>query len=182
MESWLGPRFAGVRRSFFPNGWRSKFWIFHGVWFAAAKNLERRHRSVFSILANKLRLVDSFGADASGLGRLAYLESRVALGEQTSSGCSLCLARCCDLRVGLLFQNRAMGMGQSQAHGLGLLSHSAFSVERHHRALRLSGTGGDLHCVARLGIYNLPRGIVCRAPRLRTHRARETRLPWRTDS
>src|SRR6266567_9646362 len=114
--------------------------------------------------------------------RLAYLEGQVALGRQTASGYRFRGGGNRDFRFRLFRSNRAMGMGQSQAHGMGLLSHSAFSVERHHWALGLSGTGGDLHCVVWFGIYNLARGIVCRAPRLRTHRARETRLRWRSDS
>src|SRR5207249_11848061 len=104
MEPGLGARFAGFCRSLFPDGWSCKFWIVHDVWFAVAKNVERHHRSVFSILAGKLWLVDSFGPGAPGPGRLAYLESRVALGGQTSSGCSLCLTRGCDLRVGYFFK------------------------------------------------------------------------------
>src|SRR5205085_12503813 len=87
-----------------------------------------------------------------------------------------------DLRGGLFFQNRAMGMGQPQAHGLGLLSDSAFPVERYPRALGFPGTSGDLRRAVWFGICRLTRRLVRRASGLRTHRARETRLCRRSDA
>ena len=80
MASRLGARFGGLRRSFFPHGRSSEFWIGDDFWFAVAKDMERRHRSIFSILANKLRLMDSVGAGIGRLVCLACLESRLALG------------------------------------------------------------------------------------------------------
>src|SRR5262249_11121304 len=80
MASWLGAGFAGICCSLFPDGWHCEFWIFHDVWRAVAENVEWHHLSVFSVLVNKLRLVDSFGPGARGIGWLAYLEIRMALG------------------------------------------------------------------------------------------------------
>src|ERR1041385_5729009 len=75
-----------------------------------------------------------------------------------------------------------MGMGQPQAHGLGILSESALSVERHPRALGFPGTRGNLHRAVWFGICHLARRLVCRAPGLRTYRARKTRLRRRSDA
>src|ERR1700741_1783136 len=109
------------------------------VRLAIAKNMERHHRSVFPILAAQLRVMGAAGA--CWIVRLANLERQMALGRQTAGG-YLFLDRCCsDFRFRLFRSNRAVGLGQSQAHGMGLLSYSAFPVERHHWALGLSGTG-----------------------------------------
>src|SRR5260370_7126314 len=160
----MGARFVGLRRSFFPNGWCCEFWIFHWLWFAVAENMERRDRSVFSVLANKLRLVDSPRAGAGRLLCLARLESRLALGKQTSCGRRLCVTRGCDLRGRLLLPNRALGLGQPQTHGLGLLSYPAFSLERHHRTLGVSRTRGNVHCAFPFRIFYVPRRVVSRSP------------------
>jgi hypothetical protein len=61
-------------------GWNCEFRICHHVWFAIAKNVEWRDRPIFSVLAAKLRLVGSPGDGARWVGRLAYLENRLALG------------------------------------------------------------------------------------------------------
>src|SRR5206468_9281804 len=106
----LGAGFARFGSAFFPDGRNCEFWIVHHVWVAVAKNMERRHRSIFSVLVNKLRLVDSSCAAPRRLGRMAYLEIGLALGRQTSSGRRLCLAGNCYLRRGVLFQNRPKGM------------------------------------------------------------------------
>src|SRR5437899_2227322 len=73
MASWLGAGFARSCRSVFPYGWNCEFWICDDVWFAFAKNVERRHRAIFSILAAKLRLVGSL-AGGSPLRRIPDLQ------------------------------------------------------------------------------------------------------------
>ena len=100
--------------------------------------MERRHRSVFPILAAQLRFMGAVGIGACWIVRLAYLEGQVALGRQTASGYRFRADGSRDFRFRLFRSNRPLGMGQSQAHGVGLLSYSAFSVERHHWALGLS--------------------------------------------
>src|SRR6059036_110892 len=80
MASRLGAGFARFGSAFFPDGRNCEFWIVHHVWVAVAKNMERRHRSIFSVLVNKLRLVDSACAGPRRLGRMAYLEIGLALG------------------------------------------------------------------------------------------------------
>src|ERR1051326_2497060 len=75
-----------------------------------------------------------------------------------------------------------MGMGEPQAHGLGLFSHSAVSVERHPGALGLAGPRGDLYLTVWLGICHVARRVDCRAPGLWTDRARETRLCRHSDA
>src|SRR4029453_1745239 len=143
MASWVGTGFDRVGSAFLPA--RSKgFWIFHVVWSAVAKNMERRHRSVFPILATQLRFMGAVGPGARWIVRLAYLERQVALGRPTASGYRFRFGCRRDFRFRLFRSNRAVGLGQSQAHGVGLLSYSTFLVERHHWALGLSGTGGNM--------------------------------------
>ena len=120
--------------------------------FAVAKNMERRHRSVFPILAAQLRFMGAVGIGACWIVRLAYLEGQVALGRQAASGYRFRGGGSRDFRFRLFRSNRAVGMGQSQAHGVGLFSYFAFSVERHHWALGLSGTGGNMSAALRFGI------------------------------
>src|SRR5215475_11366972 len=99
--------------------------------------MERCHRSVFPILAAELRFMGAVGAGACWIVRLAYLERQMALGRQAASGYRF-RGRCgSDLRFWLFRSNRPVGVGQSQAHGVGLLSYSAFFVERHHWTLGL---------------------------------------------
>src|SRR4029434_7492777 len=84
----LGARFGGLRRSLLSDGWRGEFWICHGVRLTVAKDMERRNRTVLSVLANELWLM---GRACAGIGSavwLAGLESRLALGEETARrGC-----------------------------------------------------------------------------------------------
>ena len=165
VASRLGPGFDRIRRAFLPA--RAKgFWIFHVVRFAVAKNMERRHRSVFPILAAQLRFMGAVGIGACWIVRLAYLEGQMALGRQATSGYRFRGGGSRDFRFRLFRSNRAVGVGQSQAHGVGLLSYSAFSVERHHWALGLSGTGGNMSAALRFGICHAARRPVCRTPGL----------------
>src|SRR5204863_7630828 len=94
--------------------------------------MERRHRSVFPILVAQLRFMGAVSIGACWFVRLAYLERQVALGRQTASGYRFRDGRSRDFRFRLFRSNRAVGVGQSQDHGMGLLSYSAFPVERHH--------------------------------------------------
>src|SRR5437773_3990515 len=146
MASRLGARFGGLQRSILPN--RPK-----GLWHGCpvlvdnrAKNMERRDCSVFPILANKLRIMGPPCAGAGSVMCLARLESWLALGQDTSSGHRIRVACRRDLRRGLFCPNRAVGLGQSQAHGLGVLSHSSVFVERSDWSLGVSGTGCYLRC------------------------------------
>ena len=98
--------------------------------------------------------------------RLAYLEGQVALGRQATSGYRFRDGGSRDFRFRLFRSNRPVGMGQSQAHGVGIFSYSAFSVERHHWALGLSGTGRNVSTALRFGICHAARRSVCRTPGL----------------
>src|SRR5690242_770765 len=173
MASGLGPGFVGFRRSFFPNGWNVKFWFVHHIWFAATKNVERRRRTVLSVLADKFWALGPSGIGAGRLLYLAYLERRLALGKQTSRGYRLCIARACYLRHWLLLQNCAVGLGQSQAHGLGLLYYSSVPLERHHRALGVSRASSDVHRVVWFGICYVARWTHGWPSRFRTDGASE---------
>src|SRR5882757_2458815 len=161
----MGPGFDRIRGAFLPAR-AEGLGIFDGAWFTGAKNMERRHRSVFPILVAQLRFMGAVGIGACWFVRLAYLEGKVALGRQTASGYRFRGGGSRDFRFRLFRSNRAMGVGQSQTHGMGLLSHSAFSVERHHWALGLSGTGGNMSAALRFRIYHAARRPVCRTPRL----------------
>jgi hypothetical protein len=80
MASGLGAGFGGLRRSLLSNRWRCEFWICHGVRLTTAKDMERRDRTVLSVLANKLWIM---GPAFAGIGRivwLARLEDWMALG------------------------------------------------------------------------------------------------------
>src|SRR5215471_7265216 len=115
---------------------RSKgFWIVHRIWFAGAKNMERSHCSIFPILATQLWVMGSLGAGACWIMRLAHLERQMALGRQASGGYCLRSGGRRNFRGRLFRPNRPLGLGQPQAHGMGVLSHSAFPMERHHLAL-----------------------------------------------
>ena len=133
-----------------------------GPRFAVAKNMERRHRSVFPILAAQLRFMGAVGIGACWIVRLAYLEGQVALGRQAASGYRFRAGGSRDFRFRLFRSNRAVGMGQSQADDVGLLSYSAFSVERHHWALGLSGTSRNVSTALRFGICHAAWRPVCR--------------------
>src|SRR5206468_4233030 len=50
------------------------FWIVHPIWFAGAKNLERSHCSIFSILVTQLWVMGAVSAGACWIVRLAHLE------------------------------------------------------------------------------------------------------------
>src|SRR5947208_11573528 len=141
-------------------------WILHHVRLAVTKNVERRDRAVFSILAAELWLVGAVGAGDCWIVRLAYLERQMALGRQTSGGYRICADRSRDFRFRLFRPNRALGLGQPQAHGVGLFYDSTLFVERHHWALGAPGTGGHMSVALRLGIYHVAGGPVCRTPRL----------------
>src|SRR4030095_13412181 len=134
----LGTGFRGLWRSLFSTGWRCEFWICHGVWFPFAKDVERRDRTVFSVLADELWLM---GSPFPGIDRplwLARLENWLALGQETAGRHCVRPVRGCDLRHWVLRSNRAVGLGQSQTHGLGILSHSSIFVERFGWALGVS--------------------------------------------
>src|SRR5438477_9240487 len=166
MAPGMGTGFDRVGRALFPT-WAERFWILHDVRFAVAKNMERRDRGIFSILATKLRLVGPSGIGACCLMRLAYLERQMALGRQTAGGYRICAGRSRDFRLRLFRSNRALGLGQPQAHGLGLFHDSAVFVERHHWALGTSGTSRDVSAALRFGIHHLARRSGCRTSRLR---------------
>ena len=151
VASRMGPGFDRVRRAFLPT-WAKGLGIFHRAWSAVAKNMERRHRSVFPILAAQLRFMGAVGIGACWIVLLAYLEGQMALGRQATGGYRFRIDGSCDFRFRLFRSNRPVGMGQSQAHGLGLFSYSAFSVERHHWALGLSRTGRNVSTALRFGI------------------------------
>ena len=165
VASRMGAGFDRIGSAFLP-AWAKGFWIFHGVRFAVAKNMERRHRSVFPILAAQLRFMGAVGVGACWIVRLAYLEGQVALGRQASSGYRFRGGGSRDFRFRLFRSNRAVGMGQSQAHDVGLFSYSAFSVERHHWPLGLSGTRGNMSAALRFGICHAAWRSVCRTSRL----------------
>ena len=65
---------------FFRMGWRCEFWICHWVRLTVAKNMERRDRTVFSVLADELWLMGSACAGIGSAVWLARLEGWVALG------------------------------------------------------------------------------------------------------
>ena len=165
VASRLGPGFDRIGSAFL-QAWAKGFWIFQSVWFAGAKNMERRHRSVFPILAAQLRFMGTVGIGACWFVRLAYLEGQVALGRQTASRYRFRDGGSRDFRFRLFRSNRAVGVGQSQAHGMGLLSYSAFPVERHYWALGVSGTGRNMSAALRFRIYHAARRVVCRTPGL----------------
>ena len=165
VASRMGSGFDRIRGAFLPA--RAKgFWIFHVVRSAVAKDMERRHRSVFSILAAQLRFMGAVGVGACWIVRLAYLEGQVALGRQAASGYRLRADGSRDFHFRLFRSNRALGMGQSQADDLGLFSYSAFSVERHHWTLGLSRTSRNVSTALRFGICHAAWRPVCRTPGL----------------
>src|SRR5438094_9725539 len=82
----LGARFGGLRRSLLSDGWRCKLWICHGVRLTVAKDVERRDRTVLSVLANELWLMGSDGAGVDSAMWLARLQSRLALAYETAGG------------------------------------------------------------------------------------------------
>ena len=106
------------------------------------------------------------GIGACWIMRLAYLEGQVALGRQAASGYRFRGGGSRDFRFRVFRSNRAVGVGQSQAHGVGLLSYFAFPVERHHWALGLSGTSGNMSAALRFGICHAAWRPVCRTPGL----------------
>ncbi len=159
MASRLGPGFVRLCGAFFQN-WAERFWILHIVWFAVAEDMERRHRSVFPILAAEFWLMGAAGAGACWIVRVAHLERQMALGRQTSSGYRFCAGGSGDFCIRLFRSNRAMGLGQSQADGVGLLSHFAFLVERYHWALGVSRTRSDVSVTVRFGICHIARRLV----------------------
>ena len=91
------------------------------------------------------------------------------MGRQAPRGYCVRASRSHDLRCRLFCANRAMGMGQSETHGLGLLYYSAVSVERYPRALGVSGTGSDVRCTLRFRIYHLDGRADRGTPRFWTH-------------
>src|SRR4029077_12706088 len=111
MAPGLGARFGGLRRSFLPDRWRCEFWICHGVRFTVAKDMERRSRTVLSVLANELRLMGPAGAGIDSAMCLERLESRLALGYETARGRRVRAVCGCDLCHWVLRSNRAVGLG-----------------------------------------------------------------------
>src|SRR6266487_1288596 len=165
VASRLGPGFDRIGSAFLPA--RAKgFWIFHIVRSAVAENMERRHRSVFPILAAQLRFMGAVVIGACWIVRLAYLEGQVALGRQAASGYRFRGGGSRNFRFRVFRPNRAVGVGQSQTHGMGLLSYSAFPVERHHWALGFPGTSGNMSAALRFRIYHAAWRPVCRTPGL----------------
>ena len=165
MASRMGSGFDRIRCAFLP-AWAEGLGIFDGAWHSVAKNMERRHRSVFPILAAQFRFMGAVGAGARWIVRLAYLERQVALGRQAASGYRFRSNGSGDFRFRLFRSNRPVGMGQSQAHDLGLFSYPAFSVERSHWALGLSGTGRNMSTALWFGICQPPWRPVCWTPGL----------------
>src|SRR5438874_3389916 len=161
----VGPRIR-PNGSAFLQAWAKGFWIFQSVWLAGAKNMERRHRSVFPILVAQLRLMGAVGTGACWFVPLAYVERQVALGRQTASRYRFRDGGSRDFRFRLFRSNRAVGVGQSQAHGMGLLSYSAFPVERHHWTLGFPGTSGNVSAAFRFRICHAAWRPVCRTPGL----------------
>src|SRR5262249_10571389 len=128
VASRLGTGFDRVGSALFPA--RAKgFWIVYHVWVAVAENMERGDRSVFPILATQLRIMGAIGTGACWIVRLAHLETRMALGRQASGGYRVCGGCGRDFRSGLFRPNCPLGLGQPQAHGVGVLSYSAFPME-----------------------------------------------------
>src|SRR5207245_10104972 len=123
-----------------------------------------RHRAVLSILVAKLRLVGAPCVGPCWVVRLADLERQMALGRQATRGYRVRAGRSRDFRFRLFRPNRAVGLGQPQAHGVGLLSHSAFPLERHHWALGVPGTRGYVSAALRFGIYHVARRALGRTP------------------
>src|SRR4029453_7804714 len=94
----LGARFRGLWRSLLSTGWRCEFRISYGLRLTIAKDMERRNRTVFSVLANELWLM---GLACPGIGSalwLARLDSWLALGYETAGGHRICAVCGCDLR------------------------------------------------------------------------------------
>src|SRR5262249_17692888 len=151
------------------------FWIVHEFWFAVAKNMERRNRAVFAILAAKLRFVGTAGAGACWIVRLACLEGQMALGRQAPGGYRVRARRGRDFRFRLFCPNGAVGLGQSEAHGMGLFSDSAFPVERHRWAVGVPRTRGYMSAAFWFGICHVARRAVCRTPGLWIDRTRQAR-------
>ena len=111
MAPGVGARFGGLRRSLLSDGWRCEFWICHGVRLTVAKDVERRSRTVLSVLANELWLMGPAGAGIGSALWLARLESRLALGYETACGRRVRAVCGCDLCHWVLRSNRAVGLG-----------------------------------------------------------------------
>src|SRR5436190_6264036 len=111
MAPGLGARFGGLRCSVLSDGWHCKFWIRYSVRLTVAKDVERSNRTVFSVLANKLWLMDPARAGVDSAMWLARLENRLALGYETARGRRVRAACGCDLRHRILRSNRAVGLG-----------------------------------------------------------------------
>src|SRR5262249_53628076 len=165
VASRVGTGFDRIGSAFLPVGAKG-FWSVHELRSAVAKNMERRDRSVFPILAAQLRFMGAVGIGASWIVRLAYLEGHVALGRQAASRYRFRIGGSRDFRLRLFRPNRAMGVGQPQAHGVGLLHDSPFLVERHHWALGLAGTGANMSPALRFRICHAVWRSDCRTPRL----------------
>src|SRR6267143_1065159 len=101
----MGPGFDRIRGAFLPAR-AEGLGIFDGAWFAVAKNMERRHRSVFPLLAAQLRFMGAVGIGACWIVRLAYLEGQMALGRQAASGYRLRDDGSRDFRFRLFRSNR----------------------------------------------------------------------------
>src|SRR5204863_6498191 len=119
MAPGVGTGFDRFGSALFPTR-SERFWIFNDVRFVVAKDMERRDRAIFPILATQLRLVASSGIGACCLMRLAYLERQMALGRQASGGYRFRTGGNRDFRCRIFRPNRALGLGQPQAHGVGL--------------------------------------------------------------
>src|SRR5262249_56022330 len=111
----VGARFDRIRRAFLSA--RAKgFWIFHADRSAFAKNMERRHRSVFPILAAQLWFMGAVSNGACWIVRVAYLERQVALGRRTASGYRFRAGGSGDFRFRLLRSNRPVRVAQSHTY------------------------------------------------------------------
>jgi hypothetical protein len=132
--------------------WAKGFWIFHVVRSAVAKNVERRHRSVFPVLAAQLRFVGAIGIGACWIVLLAYLEGQVALGRQATSGYRFRIDGSRDFRVGYFVQTAPWEWDNLKLMVWGYFIILPFSLERPHWALGLSGTGRNMSTALRFGI------------------------------
>src|ERR1043166_7293273 len=111
------------------------------LWLASAdccglappKNLEWPSRAVLSVLAAELRPSHSTHSDAARLVRVAPLEIRTLFARKSRAGGGFSLSRHHHFRSYVLHQDGAVGLGQSQGHGVGLVYRSAVFVDAPHR-------------------------------------------------
>src|SRR6266850_2314362 len=157
MASGLGTRRRRFRRSVFSDRSREFRRCYPAFWLASPESMEWFRRSVFSVLANELRGLDSARLGADRLVRLACVEIRLALGQKTPGRSRLSPAGDSNFCFCALRQNGAVGLGQSQDHDLGLLSRASVFVDASHCPLVDAGAGGDLHRALRLRVCEFAR-------------------------